>query len=309
MSLSRRILLKASKSVWLRERAPQYRFVQRTARRFLPGQMPEQALEAARMLAEDGVGAILTHLGENISHREEAEAVAQHYAGVLRRILASGLRAEVSVKLTQLGLDIDEEYCFENVMRLIEESGADKTVWIDMEQSAYTDATLRIYRRAIAKGVKAGVCVQAYLYRTEEDVASLVALGGAVRLVKGAYSEPSEIAFPRKRDVDEHFFRIAQALLGPEAQRSKLRAAIGTHDRTLIARIIEWASKQKVAKERLEFQMLYGIQRAEQLRLAREGCRSGVLINYGSSWYPWFMRRMAERPANVMFLARNLLSG
>jgi len=309
MSLSRRILLKASKSVWLRERAPQYRFVQRTARRFLPGQTLEQALEAARMLAEDGVGAILTHLGENINHREEAEAVAQHYAGVLRRILASGPRTEVSVKLTQLGLDIDEEYCFENVMRLIEESGADKTVWIDMEQSAYTDAALRIYRRAIAMGVKAGVCVQAYLYRTEQDVGSLVALGGAVRLVKGAYNEPSEIAFPRKRDVDENFFRIAQALLGPDAQRSKLRAAIGTHDRILIARIIEWAAKQGVAKERLEFQMLYGIQRAEQLRLAREGYRSGVLINYGSSWYPWFMRRMAERPANVMFLARNLFSG
>jgi proline dehydrogenase len=309
MSLSRRILLKASKSVWLRERAPQYRFVQRTARRFLPGQTPEQALEAARMLAENGVGAILTHLGENINHREEAEAVVQHYVGVLRSIRASGPAAEFSVKLTQLGLDLDEEFCFTNVIRLTEESAADKTLWIDMEQSAYTDATVRVYRRALAKGANAGICMQAYLYRTEQDVESLVKLGGAVRLVKGAYSEPSEIAFPRKQDVDENFFRIAQALLGPEAQKCKLRAAIGTHDRTLIARIVEWGTKQGVPKERLEFQMLYGIQRGEQLRLAREGYRSGVLINYGSSWYPWFMRRMAERPANVMFLARNLFSG
>lgn len=309
MSLSRRILLKASKSAWLRERAPRYRFVQETAQRFLPGQTPEQALEAARSLAGNGVGAILTHLGENINHREEAEAVVQHYAGVLRSIRASGPPAEISVKLTQLGIDFDEEYCFSNVMRLVEQSGAGKTLWIDMEQSAYTDATLRIYRRALAKGAKAGICVQAYHYRTEQDVESLVRLGGAMRLVKGAYIEPSEIAFPRKQDVDENFFRLAQILIGHEAQRFNLRAAIGTHDRALIARIVEWAAEQGVPKERLEFQMLYGIQRAEQLRLAREGYRSGVLINYGSSWYPWFMRRMAERPANVMFLARNLLSG
>lgn len=309
MSLSRRILLKASKSVWLREHAPQYRFVQRTAQRFLPGQTPEQALAAARQLAETGVGAILTHLGENINHREEAEAVVQHYSGVLRSIRASGPAAEISVKLTQLGLDFDEEFCFTNVMRLIEESGAAKTLWIDMEQSAYTDVTLRIYRRAIEKGSNAGICVQAYLYRTEKDLESLLGSGGAVRLVKGAYNEPSEIAFPRKRDVDVNFFRLAQSLLGPEAQRCKLRAAIGTHDRALIAHIIEWAAQQGVPKERLEFQMLYGIQRAEQLRLALDGYRAGVLINYGASWYPWFMRRMAERPANVMFLARNLFSG
>lgn len=309
MSLSRRVLLKAAKSAWLRDRAPQYRFVQRTAQRFLPGQLPEQALAAARKLAEDGVNAILTHLGENITDRAEAEAVVEHYLGVLNRIRAGGPSVEISVKLTQLGLDFDEDFCFRNIQRLMSELPHLKTLWIDMEQSAYTDATLRTYLRARASGANVGVCIQAYLYRTEQDVESLLGSGGAVRLVKGAYNEPSEIAFPRKRDTDENFLRLAQMLLGPAAQRCRLRAAIGTHDRALIARITDWASAQGIPKDRLEFQMLYGIQRSEQLRLAHAGYRSGVLINYGSYWFPWFMRRMAERPANVLFLARNLFSG
>ena len=178
-----------------------------------------------------------------------------------------------------------------------------------MEQSAYTDATLRLYLRAREANANVGICVQAYLYRTEQDLEWLLGSGGAVRLVKGAYNEPAEIAFPKKKDVDENFFRLAQMLLGPEALRMGVRAAIGTHDLHLIARLTGWAAAQRIAKERLEFQMLYGIQRAEQTRLAREGYRSSVLINYGSYWFPWFMRRMAERPANVLFLARNMFSG
>jgi proline dehydrogenase len=309
MSLLRRSLLKASKSGWLRERAPQYRFFRRTSERFLPGESAEDALTAARCLAENGVGAILTHLGENITSRDEAEAVTQHYLGVLDRIRTKGPPAEISVKLTQLGLDFDAELCFANVARLIEHLPAEKMLWIDMEQSAYADITLELYLRARAVHPNVGVCVQAYLYRTETDVEKLIAAGAAVRLVKGAYNEPAEIAFPKKKDVDENFFRLAQMLLGPEALLAGVRAAIGTHDLNLIARLTEWAAAQGVAKERLEFQMLYGIQRAEQTRLAREGYRSSVLINYGSYWFPWFMRRMAERPANVLFLARNLFSG
>jgi proline dehydrogenase len=308
MSLLRRSLLMASRNAWLRERAPRYRSVKRTAERFLPGENAEDALAVARGLAERGVGAILTHLGENISDRAEAEAVTRHYLGVLECIRAAGPPAEISVKLTQLGVDFDAEFCFANLGRLMEHLPGGKTLWIDMEQSAYIDATLELYRRARAMHSNVGVCVQAYLYRTERDVERLVEAGAAVRLVKGAYNEPAEIAFPKKKDVDENFFRLGQMLLGPEALHAGVRAAIGTHDRDMIARLPEWAAAQGIAKDRIEFQMLYGIQRAEQARLAREGYRSSALINYGSYWFPWFMRRMAERPANVLFLARNIFS-
>lgn len=308
MSLLRSSLLKASKSIWLREHAPRYGFFRRTSQRFLPGENAEDALAAARQLAVSGVGAILTHLGENINDRSEAEVVTQHYLGVLERIRAEGPPAEISVKLTQLGLDFDAELCFANVVKLIEHMPEGKMLWIDMEQSAYADATLELYLRARETSPDIGVCVQAYLYRTEKDVERLIAAGGAVRLVKGAYNEPAEIAFPRKKDVDENFFRLVQMLLGPTAQRGKLRTAFGTHDISLITRLKAWAAAQGIAKDRLEFQMLYGIQRAEQVRLAQEGYRSSVLINYGSYWFPWFMRRMAERPANILFIARNIFS-
>jgi proline dehydrogenase len=308
MSLSRRFLLRASKSTWLRERAPRYRFFRRTAARFLPGENVDDALAAARLLAENGVGAILTRLGESISSRAEAEAVMQHYLGVLQRLRSSGPACEISVKLTQLGVDIGRDFCCANLAALAARMPPGKTLWIDMEQAAYADITLDLFRRARESHPNVGICLQAYLYRTEFDVAKLVAEGAAVRLVKGAYNEPSEIAFPRKKDVDENFFRLAQTLLGPDAQRAGVRAAIGTHDRQLIARITDWAAAHGIAKDRLEFQMLYGIQRAEQFRLARAGCRSGVLINYGPYWFPWFMRRLAERPANVLFLARNFFA-
>jgi proline dehydrogenase len=308
MSVSRRLLLKASKSAWLREHAPRYGFFRRTSERFLPGENADDALGAARRLGESGVGAILTHLGENITDRAEAETVKQHYVGLLQQIRTAGPPAEISVKLTQLGVDLDRELCFANLSALASQMPAGKVLWIDMEQAAYADVTLDLFRRAREAHPNVGVCVQAYLYRTERDVENLVAMGAAVRLVKGAYNEPSEIAFPRKKDVDENFFRLAQMLLGKQALQGGVRAAIGTHDAALIGRIMEWALGQGIAKDRLEFQMLYGIQRGEQLRLAREGYRCGVLINYGAYWFPWFMRRMAERPANVLFLARNLFS-
>jgi proline dehydrogenase len=252
---------------------------------------------------------VLTHLGENVGDRAEAEAVAQHYLEVLDKICAGNLLVEVSVKLTQLGLDLDREFCFANLAKLIEHSPPEKTLWIDMEQSPYVDATLEIYRRARKAYRNIGVCVQAYLYRTERDLESLIPMGAAVRLVKGAYNEPSEIAFPKKVDVDESFYRLATMLLNLDARRAGVRAAIATHDGALIQRITNWAASQGIGKSQLEFQMLYGIKRAEQLRLAQEGSRVAVLISYGTFWFPWFMRRLAERPANMLFLARNIFSG
>jgi proline dehydrogenase len=311
MNPMRRAFLAASQSSWLRERAPRFGFVRRTAGRFLPGEDMDAALAAARRLADSSVSALLTHLGENVNDRSEAEAVTGQYLDLIDRVRSSGLPAEISVKLTQLGLDLDSELCFANLAKLIERSagaGAAKTLWIDMEQSPYIDITLELHRRARKAHRNAGVCVQAYLYRTEKDVEALVSMGAAVRLVKGAYSEPAEIAYPKKSDVNESYFRLAQTLLSSEARRAGVRAVMATHDRKLIGRISEWAATQQIAKSEIEFAMLYGIQRAEQLRLAREGYRSDVLISYGSYWFPWFMRRLAERPANVFFLARNLFS-
>jgi proline dehydrogenase len=308
MSLMRRSLLMASQNPWLRERAPRYRFMRRTVKRFMPGENVDDALAAARPLAEKRIATILTHLGENITERAEAEGVTEHYLDVLERIRAAGLPTEISVKLTQLGLDLGREYCFANLARLIEHTPAEKTLWIDMEQSPYIDLTLELYRRARAAHRNVGACMQAYLYRTEKDIESLVSMGGSVRLVKGAYNEPPEIAFPRKQDVDENYFRIAQMLLSPEARRAGVRIVLATHDRDLIAQLTQWAAAQGIPKDQLEFAMLFGIQRAEQIRLAQEGYRCDVLISYGSFWFPWFMRRLAERPANVMFLARNFFS-
>jgi proline dehydrogenase len=268
----------------------------------------DDALAAAKELAENRIGTLLTHLGENVADRAEAEAVTNHYWDVLDRIRAAGLPSEVSVKLTQLGLDLDRDFCYANLAKLIAYSPAEKTLWIDMEQSPYVDLTLDLFRRARTAYPNVGVCVQAYLYRTEKDVESLIALGAAVRLVKGAYNEPSEIAYPKKTDVDESYFHLAQMLLSPEARRRGVRAALATHDVKLIARISDWAFAQEIPKDQTEFAMLYGIQRGEQARLAKEGYRCSVLVSYGSFWFPWFMRRLAERPANVLFLARNLFS-
>jgi proline dehydrogenase len=307
MSLLRSAFLKASESDWLRRRATRVGFVQRTAARFLPGENLDAALTASQRLAEQGISTLLTHLGENINDREEAADVTREYISVIDRIHAGGLPSEISVKLTQLGLDVDPGVCFENLSDLIEHA-AGQTVWIDMEHSAYVDVTLDLYRRARAATKNVGVCVQAYLYRTEEDVESLISIGASVRLVKGAYNEPPEISYPKKFDVDENFFRLAQRLLSAEARRNGVRAAIATHDRVLIARIIEWAVEQGIAKSKIEFAMLYGIQRTEQARLASDGFRVCVLVSYGAFWFPWFMRRLAERPANALFLARNIFS-
>ena len=305
----RSALLRASQSLWLRERIPRYGFARRTVERFMPGETADDAIAAAERLERNGQQTILSHLGENVADRAEAEAVTAHYREVLERIRENSLQTELSIKLTQLGFDLDAAFCLDNFLRIAAHVPRDNVLWIDMEQSPYVDPILSFARRARKTCSNVGVCVQAYLFRTERDIEALIAEGAAVRLVKGAYSEPPEIAFARKADVDENYFRLAQMLLGEEARRNRVRAAIGTHDRKLIARICEWAAGQGIARIEMEFQMLYGIQSAEGLRLAREGYRSGVFICYGSHWFPWFMRRLAERPANLLFLARNLFSG
>ncbi len=308
MALMRTMLLAASQNVWLREHAVKYPFVKRSVSRFMPGETLEDALAAAQSLRQKGVGSVFTHLGENVADRNEARQVTEHYLQVLDRIHQSGLNTEVSVKLTQLGLDLSPDFCAENLAQIITRENKESTVWVDMEASNYVHATLDIYKRALSRHPNLGICLQSYLYRTKKDLADLLSMHPAVRLVKGAYKEPPDIAFPKKTDVDANYFALAQDLLHARATGQCSRAAFGTHDVALIGRLASLVKKEGYANSDFEVQMLYGIQRAEQERLALNGHRSVVLVAYGTYWYPWFVRRLAERPANLWFMLRNVFA-
>ncbi len=309
MGIMRSVLLAAAQNRWLKEQAPKYGFVRRTVKRFMPGERLEDALAAAKALEAAGMGSVFTHLGENVTDAAEAAAVEEHYEEVLRRVREAGLGTEVSVKLTHLGLDLSAELCRENLEKIAlaaRQQGGRGTVWIDMEGSGYVDRTLDIFRRARGGQENVGVCLQAYLYRTSKDLDELLPLEPAIRLVKGAYQESAEVAYPRKQDVDANYLDLAKRMLEARRGGRKVRAAMATHDAALIRRIQEESKRLGAGQRDCEFQMLYGIQSGEQRRLAREGWKSVVLVAYGSHWYPWFMRRLAERPANVMFALKNL---
>jgi proline dehydrogenase len=306
MAIARRLLLAASRSAWLARQLRQRAFLRRAVRRFLPGEEPAAALAAAAELAQAGLGAVLTQLGEQVATEAEARAVRDHYLELLDRVRERALGAELSVKLTQLGLDRDRAACARDVAALARHAArAGSFLWIDMEESRYVDATLALVREVLAAGPRVGVCLQAYLRRTPADVAALLPLGPAIRLVKGAYSEPAAVAWPRKRDVDRAYAELAAQLL--EHAPQGVRAVFGTHDLDLITRIQAQAAALAVAPGAYEVHMLYGIRASEQRALARAGCRVRVLISYGSAWFPWYMRRLAERPANVWFVLRNLV--
>jgi proline dehydrogenase len=303
----RQVLLAASENRWLRQRAPQLPGLRHAVSRFMPGERLEDALGAATALGGAGMSTIVTRLGENVTDRADAEAVTAHYIEALGQIARGGIDCQISVKLTQLGLDVDREHSYRNLARLAEAaSGHGQPVWIDMEQSQYVDVTLELYHRAREEFGAVGVCLQAYLYRTEADLAAIVEAGGRVRLVKGAYQEPATIAHPKKRDVDRAYCALADTMLGERAEATGFEAVFGTHDPRMIEHVRARATVRGLPPSRYEFALLYGIQRGEQERLAREGERIRVLISYGESWFPWYMRRLAERPANVWFALRNL---
>ena len=307
MGIVRGLLLRGSRSRWLREHAPGFWFVRRTATRFMPGETVDDALAAARQLQAHGIGTLLTYLGENISEAAEAERVTEHYLSVLDRIRDSGLHAELSVKLTQLGVDVSSSTCYANLTRIIERAGKASIVWIDMESSRHTDITFELFRRLRRFHSNVAVCMQAYLHRTAQDIAALRPLEPSIRLVKGAYHEAPKVAFQRKKDIDENYVSLARTLLRESLRETGARIAIATHDPDLIRRLTDLAATVGVKNGRYEFQMLYGIQRPELVRLVREGYQARVLIAYGAQWFPWFMRRLAERPANAWLLLRNLI--
>ncbi|MBI3681662.1 MAG: proline dehydrogenase family protein [Acidobacteria bacterium] len=303
MSLARDLLLAGAQSRFLRETAPKLPFVRRTVARFLPGEEIPDAIAAAKALEAQNMRVVFTRLGENITQAAEADAVAAHYLALFDAMDELQRRPEISVKLTQLGLDLSVAQCMENLSRLIERAGCESIVWIDMESSEYVDVTLELFKRCKRKYPNVGLCLQAYLYRTAKDIEELAPLEPAIRLVKGAYKEPPALAFPKKADVDENFFHLAGRLF----RTPKATVVVATHDTALIRRIEKLSAELGRDQRSFCFTMLYGIQRREQLRLAEQGWDSRVLIAYGSYWFPWFMRRLAERPANVWFLVKNLL--
>jgi proline dehydrogenase len=310
MNPMRNLLLAGSRSAWLERQATSRRFVKLAVRRFMPGETLDEALIAAGEQNRLGIGVTLTHLGENLRDKSEADAVLAHYLGVIDRIRAAKLTAEVSVKPTQLGLDIDPAVCTAHTRTLAEAARVHGSrLWIDMEGSAYVDATLALYRKMRETHANVGLCLQSYLRRTRADLESLMPLGPAIRIVKGAYAEPAELAFPDKREVDENFHWMAERLWSKPARAQGAWATLGTHDSLLIGRLEGTALSLGVGAKDYEYAMLYGIQRGEQQRLAKAGRNVRVLISYGAHWFPWYMRRLAERPANLLFVAKSMFSG
>jgi proline dehydrogenase len=307
VSLTRRLLLRASRSAWLARTLRRRAFFRRAVRRFLPGEHVGAALDTAAALARDGIGSVLTQLGEQVSNRDEAAGVRDQYLRLLDEIRSRDLPAEISVKLTHLGLDVNPKACLQDLLALAARAAAAKSfLWIDMEESRYVDATLELYRAVRAARPDVGVCLQAYLRRTPADLEGLLPLAPAVRVVKGAYNEPPDVAFPKKSDVDAAYAVLAGRLL-ERAAAGAARVVLGTHDLDLIERLRARALALGVTGGGYEVHMLYGIRAAAQRTLAEQGVPVRVLISYGTHWFPWYMRRLAERPANVWFVVRHLL--
>jgi proline dehydrogenase len=303
----RRVFLWAARNAWLKERLPRLGFMRRAVRRFMPGETLESALDAAAPLEAARIGSMYTKLGENLSSLDEADAVADHYIAVFDAIAARGYRGEVSVKPTQLGLDLDEDRALTHLIRLAEHAATTGSyLWVDMEGSDYVEATIRLYERLRAVQPLTGLCLQAYLRRTAADIERLRPLDPAIRLVKGAYDEPEAIAYREKRQVDASFLGLAVDFLKSGRGRP-IRLGLGTHDVALVEQIAAAVAPAGIGRDGFEVEMLFGIRAKEQYRLAREGYRVQTLIAYGEHWYPWYMRRLAERPANVTFAIRSLL--
>jgi proline dehydrogenase len=277
----------------------------RMARRFVAGETLDEAIEAARVCNQAGMAASLDYLGENSANTTDAQRARDSYLEIFERIHKENLNANVSCKLTQLGLDLNADFCQGLVVSIVELAARyENFLRVDMEGSAYTQRTIELVTRVRARNPAIGTVIQAYLYRSETDVQSLLACGCRIRLCKGAYKELPDVAYPAKRDVDFNYVRLMKMLLP-----SGFYHGIATHDPRMIAETIRWAAAQKITKDDFEFQMLYGVRTDLQRQLVRDGYRLRVYIPYGNDWFPYFMRRLAERPANVAFILRNFFRG
>jgi proline dehydrogenase len=304
----RGLLLWMARNPWLRRHLPRLWFARRAVRRFMPGEDTESALAAAVAFQIEGLASLFTRLGENLTDIAEADAVANHYLGVLDEIHARKLDGEVSVKLTQLGFDLDVDRAFDHASSIAARAAQDgKTFWIDMEGSAYTEGTVSFYERLKAVHPNVGLCLQSHLKRTATDIQRLLPLDPQIRLVKGAYAEPASIAYRSRHDVDANYLALSVALLDAARTGRHGRIGLGTHDVRLIEQVAAHAGAMALPRTSFEVQMLYGIRMDQQRRLAREGFLVRDLIAYGDAWYPWYMRRLAERPANVLFALRQMV--
>lgn len=278
------------------------RIARRVARRFVAGETLEEALAVVRGLNREGMSATLDHLGENVATREEADGAAEAYRRILREIAAAGVDSNISVKLTQMGLDLSEDLAYQHALSVVRQAAEfGNFVRIDMEGSAYVQATFDIFGRLFREYRNVGVVIQSYLYRSAEDVQRMNREHARVRLVKGAYLEPATVAYQSKADVDWNYIRLMEHLL----ERGTY-PAIATHDEAIIAQAKRFAGEHEIGPDRFEFQMLYGIRRDLQARIVTEGYRMRIYVPYGTEWYPYLMRRMAERPANVLFVLGNI---
>lgn len=304
--LTRNALLLLARQSWLRGWVERSRLIRPLVRRFIAGSTLEDALKVCAKLNNEGISASLDHLGENVATLQDARGSVEAGLEAIEEIQRRKIRATLSIKLTQFGLDLSEHQCRSNVSTLVERGrSADLQVEVDMESSVYTDRTLAIVRDLADQYGNVRAVLQAYLYRTEKDLEGLCDRGIPVRLCKGAYLEPPEAAFPEKAQMDENYLRLMRRMLERTLERSS-DPAFATHDASMIRDVSEYARKIGVGVDRFEFQMLYGIARDLQRSLVREGYRLRLYVPYGVAWYPYFMRRLAERPANVWFLARNL---
>lgn len=302
-----RILLALADSSWAKSFVLHFGPARRMSRRFVAGETLEQAIAALHELVPQKLAGMLDLLGESIHDEGSARKAAGEYLEGIARIRAEKLPANVSLKPTQMGLDVSEPLCLENLRAVAAAAAAaGRVMEMDMESSAYTERTLSIYQRLRTEFANVGVAVQAYLHRSEADVLRLIEIGARVRLVKGAYLEKPDVAFTEKRRVDAGYARLLKLMLSPEAVARGFFPCIATHDPRLIDRALALVDQHKLPADRYEFQMLYGIRRDLQAKLAAAGRPIRVYVSYGSQWYPYFMRRLAERPANLLFLLRSM---
>ncbi len=318
----RSFLIYLSKAPWAQRIVTGWSFAWKAASRFVAGTKAEDAIRAVRELNEKGINATLDHLGEHTSNVEEAAQATDDILVILDEIDAAGARSNVSIKLTQIGMGLDESICREHLQRILQRAKEHRNfIRIDIEDTPYTDTTIAVYKSMLERGFTNkhfGMAVQSYLYRAEADTKLLLANGTTVRLVKGAYKEPPDKAFPKKADVDANYDLLAKLLIdaslasgSKESEDGRIPPipAIATHDEKRIEFAVSYARKVGLPKDGMEFQMLYGIRRDLQEKLAKDGYPVRVYVPFGTHWYPYFMRRLAERPANIWFFVSNFFKG
>ncbi|MCU1264750.1 MAG: Proline dehydrogenase [Acidobacteria bacterium] len=305
--VTRSVLIYLSQHEGLKDFATRFQLFKKLTTRFVAGETIEEAVAAIRKINDAGCGASFDHLNESVASAAETKAEVSEYSNILERIDATGINSNVSIKLSQFGLEIDPELAYQNARVVVEDAARrGNFVRVDMEGSKVTQATIDTFKRLRAEfGLnEVGIVLQSYLYRTFEDAQELLKIPARIRICKGAYNEPPEVAYPEKKDVDENYVRVMKLLLS-----SGIYHGIATHDPKMIEATIQFAQQQGIGKDAFEFQMLYGVRRDLQTQLARDGYNLRVYVPYGKHWYPYFMRRLAERPANIWFVMKNMLKG